>query len=270
MNITKNLTIIGESIAAEHTSFYIPELKILLDCGIKCKSKVEYIFITHSHWDHTKALPDIILEADNKPVIYIVNYIFDTISNFLSSVVKLNSCNNTLSYSSYCILNQLNNKDNINIKFNKSNNYNIVTYNCDHDVPTIGYGFIEIRNKIKDEYKDLDKSKIIDLKKSNVEITKQVYYPRFVFLGDTTINILYNTDILSVGYETIIIECTLLYTSDKLGRKMHIHWDQLKSIIIKNSDIKFILIHFSAKYKKEEIITFFKKEDVINAIPYFI
>ena len=116
MKITNNLTIIGESIAMEHTSFYIPELNILLDCGKKTKSKVEYIFITHSHWDHTKALPDVILEAGVKPIIYIVNNIYDKIATFLNSIIRLNSCNNKLLYLSYCSLKQLNNDEVINIK----------------------------------------------------------------------------------------------------------------------------------------------------------
>ena len=50
-------TIKGYSAAAFKTGFYIPQLDIMLDAGVRNYNKPKYIFITHTHLDHIEDLP---------------------------------------------------------------------------------------------------------------------------------------------------------------------------------------------------------------------
>lgn len=54
-----NLTLVGRSRAAWHTSFVVPQLNLLLDAGL-CVNKLrpKHIFLTHGHRDHTLVAPD--------------------------------------------------------------------------------------------------------------------------------------------------------------------------------------------------------------------
>ena len=88
----------------------------------------------------------------------------------------------------------------------------IKVFNSDHRVPTISYGFIEKRKKLKNDYLNLDKNEIIDLKKNGIEITEEVEFKHFVFCGDTTHKIFDNKEILD--FKSIVIECTFFEEDD--------------------------------------------------------
>ena len=59
------LTLMGYSVAARNTAFYIPEMKIMLDCGIENEYIPDHIFITHCHADHSKNIPLNIVQLSN-------------------------------------------------------------------------------------------------------------------------------------------------------------------------------------------------------------
>ena len=71
-------------------------------------------------------------------------------------------------------------------------------------------------------------------------------------------------------YPIIITECTFLLPEDKFraDKELHIHWDDLKKIIIEHPENKFVLIHFSKRYKSEFLKEFFSKIDIPNIIPW--
>lgn len=64
-----NYHMIGYSIAALRTSFYVEELDIYLDAGLSGYMSPECIFITHAHGDHIANIPFLILSAKaGKPI----------------------------------------------------------------------------------------------------------------------------------------------------------------------------------------------------------
>jgi hypothetical protein len=66
-------------------------------------------------------------------------------------------------------------------------------------------------------------------------------------------------------YPIIVIECTFLEKEDlhHAKKKNHMHWEYLFPIVQSHPLIKFILIHFSKRYKWPEIKNFF---DRINSL----
>lgn len=251
--IGQGISIKGNSVAGVRTSFYIPEFKILLDAGYQNFNNVEDIFITHCHADHVASLPLIILENINEKKITNVYCPIDSVKLIENMVEAFLACN----YNSYNIPRNLYNFCGMSESYITEKRLNkkrmiIKVFNSDHRVPTISYGFIEKRNKLKNDYLNLDKNEIIDLKKNGVEITEEVEHKHFLFCGDTTHRIFDNEDTLS--FKSIIIECTFFHPDDKKSavNKKHMHWDDLEKVIRENTSINFYLIHISIRYKIDQ------------------
>ena len=105
------------------------------------------------------------------------------------------------------------------------------------------------------------------MKREGITIEYEKEFPQFLFLGDTTAQILDN-DALE-KYPTIIIECTYfdeesLPLVGKKGNK-HIHWYHLRDYVVAHPETLFVLIHFSHKYTSRQICTFFD-EEISNGI----
>lgn len=259
-----NYNITGESTAGMRTSFYVNELKILLDAGHQCYNKVQDIFITHTHADHIASLPLIILENVSEKVvtrIYCPKESEVILSRLIDSFLVCNY-NSTFIPKNYYIVIGVE----VGTKFRLELNNNLVVvevFKSEHRVPTVSYGFSEIKRKLKDEYNGLSSQEIVKLKKDKVEITREVEFKKFVFCGDTTDRIFNNEDILS--YPEIIIECTYFEKNDLVmaNKKKHMHWLNLKRIVESNPDVKFNLIHISAKHRDFDFSKVFETSNVI-------
>jgi ribonuclease Z len=263
-------TLTGFSKAAYRTCFYIPELNIMFDAGNQNPCSPDHIFITHTHADHVASLPLTMLNTVNndhhfniyaplKSEYYILEYI--------KSLFYLNS----LSYfnKKTCVdklytFNGFDEPRNIILNI-KNMKFEIDIFKCIHTIPTISYGFSLKKNKLKDEFLGMTNLEIRNLKMSKVEITNEITEKKFAYICDTKIDIL-ETHPAILNFPIIIIECTFLYDDDLevSKEKKHIHWQELKPYILGNPDKLFILIHFSQRYKDEDILKFFSEEQSRN------
>ena len=80
-------------------------------------------------------------------------------------------------------------------------------------MPCVGYGFIEIKEKLKAIYSHLTSKEIGDLKRDGTVITEPVTNHFFCFLGDTSKAILNNTAIYKYTY--LMIQRTFLPIFDE-------------------------------------------------------
>lgn len=263
-------TLKGFSIAALRTNFYIKELGIMLDGGLSANISPDYIFITHAHSDHIASLPFHLY--DRKPdsiiQIYVPEKAYKHIDMFIQSLL---SCyvfvdNDTNVYEKcYNLVPLKPSTFEICIKNKK---IKVEVIECYHSVPCVGYGFIEMRNKLKNEYTHLSGKEIGMLKKQGIDVCHEVEFPIFCFLGDTSKEILNDGNLEK--YKTIMIECTFITDDDidQATKTMHMHWNSLKPYVINHPDITFILYHFSRRYKKTELEEFFKNENLHNVIAW--
>lgn len=272
------LTIKGFSIAALRTNFMIKELNVMLDGGLSSPFGVDHIFITHGHADHTASLPFHIYnkKENSKIQIYFPSQISDYIKDFIESAYVLSSdCDiktldikrEDLYLYKFYSGNSVNPNDNFEITI-KNKKYTIEVVKCYHSVPCVGYGFIEKRQKLKEEYKTLTGKEIGELRKKGENIYFEQQYPFLLFLGDTSKEILKDENIKK--YRTIMIECTFLLEDDysQAEKTFHIHWKDLEVYIRDNPNITFVLYHFSQRYKKKELIEFFSRIDLKNIVPW--
>lgn len=255
-------SISGNSIAGIRTAFQIPELKIQLDAGYQSFNQVSEIFITHSHADHINSLPLIILENISHKIVTNVYCPKDSkvlIENMITSFLMCNYNNHKIPKKYFNII-SLDTMYLLELKLN-NNNIKIKSFNATHTVPTLCYGFIDVKKKLKEEYKGLETKEIVKLKNEGVEIVEKVDFKRLVFCGDTSIDIFKNNPSI-LEFENIVIECTFFEDEDLplANDRKHMHWLLLKPIIESNPNINFYLIHVSAKYHETSSINEYLKD----------
>jgi ribonuclease Z len=111
------------------------------------------------------------------------------------------------------------------------------------------------------------------LKKSGTEVNVEVTEKKFCYVLDTSIKVFEQNPFL-FEYPVIITECTFLYEDEieMANKKKHIHWNQLKPYVVQYPSVFFILVHFSQRYKDQEICTFFddvkKTDGIMNIHPW--
>lgn len=268
-------TLKGHSIASIHTCFYIPELDIMLDAGMESKYFPEKTFVTHGHMDHSLYLPATFVELSNrknlhdkqkKPTIFVPSKMFKPTLNYIYSSYALSKNNPHHRMMKAFQLVGVDGGKRIEMVI-KNNKWIVEVIECDHTVPCVGYGFIQVRRKVKDEYMDLPKQRYGELKKEGIEFAEEREFPIFCYLGDSTAKVFENFDYAK--YPNIICECTYINSDDdKEKTNKHTHWEELEPIIRSHPDNMFILYHFSQRYSSVEIYAFFDKMGCPNLFPW--
>jgi ribonuclease Z len=257
-------TLQGYSVAARNTGFYIPELRIALDCGVPSNHSPEHIFITHCHLDHCGCLPNTIIDTGSvQPRIYVPKYCEEQLRNYIHHTFVMTKNNQNPNIHNKCRIIGGLIGERINTLIKKMP-YVIDVFKSFHTVPCVSYGFSEIRTKLKPEFTNCKQSEIEEAKLNGIEVTNQIEVPQFCFVGDTDERILTNSNLEK--YPTIIIECTFLYPEHEIHAKKdkHMHWNKLEAYIRSHTNNNFVLIHFSSRYTDEEITTFFSDKSLEN------
>ena len=276
------LSLMGWSVAALRTNFYIKELGLMLDAGLSSPTfTINHMLITHCHSDHVANLPYHLYshKPSEKIKIYVPKGIESHIKDYIESAYLLSSHTfpedlnikrEELHVYRYFEIITVEPGDNIPIQIKKVN-YGLEIFKCYHPVPCVGYGIYNVRKKLKEEYSKLNGKEIQELRKKGVDINYDYINKMFIYLGDTGKEIFEHQEWNKIlEYPAIIIECTFILEDEKEQaiKTQHIHWDDLEPIVDKHKNNTFILIHFSQRYDKSEIKKFFKEKNRTNVIPW--
>ena len=260
----------GYSRSAYRTGFYISYLNLMLDAGPQNFNRPSNILITHTHIDHICCLPMTML-GDTKTE-HIFNVYAPTkaepyIKNYISSMFAVNAMTDKIDPSKWYQFHGLDpHIQPIKLSLNKIDT-EIEVFECDHALPTISYGISETKKKLKEEYISLAGKDIGQLRKSGVEVTNNITTKKLAYVCDTSIKV-FELNPTLLTYPVIFIECTF-FMPDELENAQqtrHIHWEQLKPIVIANPHIQFMLFHFSQRYRDTEITEFFTNETTTKGI----
>ena len=123
-----------------------------------------------------------------------------------------------------------------------------------------GEGFHAQKALVCDKFNiELDTSDFILDARGNVRIDENYEKPILCFLGDTSPRAFENK--ILDKFPTIFTECTFLEDTPKCLKHaketFHMHWKYLEPIIRARPEQKFVLFHFSAKYRSDHIRDFF-------------
>lgn len=265
-------TLKGWSIAALRTNFYIPELGVMLDAGLSGGFTADHIFITHQHCDHCCNIP---------------YHLMTNKEQLMQVYAPAEGCAPINEYIDSAYMMTLNLKDRSQLKLReelyemipvtapsvlhlelKKRKFDIEIIPCYHSVPCVGYGLIEKRIKLKEEYAGLPGKELGALKKQGVEINYESECAIFCYLGDTSCKVLEEPSLEK--YKTIMIECTFILEEDlqQAEDTQHMHLNQLQPYVLSHPENTFVLYHFSQRYKAAEILAFFDKLAIENVVPW--
>ncbi|MFN3604289.1 MAG: MBL fold metallo-hydrolase [Leptonema sp. (in: bacteria)] len=256
MNLTeyiyKDFRFIGTSEGGVFTCISIPRFKLMFDTGIGSPALVENnkILLTHGHLDHASGLAYLVSQRSLRklppPEIYVPEEIYEPLDQILklwSKIEKFESFYNLIPI-------------NFNAQYPLEHNFYFKAVPSFHRIPSNGYAIIQIKKKLREEYKHLPGSEIANLKKTNPEIIETIHEPVIIFSGDTLIEFVLENPIVQKT-KVLFLECTYICDQRPVNRARkwgHIHLYEIAKYSEYFKDIqKLYLIHFSTRYTKKEI-----------------
>lgn len=250
----------GISEGGIRTSIALPSRNILFDIGNLPIDfiHIENVFVTHGHLDHSNGIPYFISQRSlknlPKPKIYITEEMYSPLNQILELYQKIEEF--TYSYDLIPVVkNQLTSLD-------KNLFYKAIPTH--HRIPSVGYTIFEKVFKLKPEFSNLPKEKIISMKSEGQVFTEEKIHPIISFSGDTKIEyVLENEDVQKS--KILFLECTYLDSKRDVERARqwgHLHLDEIVANHKEFRNEKLVLIHFSKRYQPKEI-----KELVYSKLP---
>ncbi|CAF2772418.1 unnamed protein product [Rotaria sp. Silwood2] len=266
-------TLLGRSRAADATSFYIPELDMLLDCGcLVTAARPLYVFITHGHLDHCLDITRL-LSNPRPPQVFLPISAVQPMKDFIEKSHILRTAGridiDPQKLTLDCELIGVEHDDLL--SFRKT--MKVRVFDMDHSVSCCGYGFYECRKKLKKEYQHLTSQDIANMRRvdNNLELSEDRLFPLFAFMGDTTPIIFDRHSVELLQFPLIIVECSFIDNEQHAERASdikHVIWDDLQRFVLQHPEIIFVLIHFSQQYNSEQIRDFFRQLNLPNVVPF--
>ena len=256
--------ITGHSRAGERTGFFLKPLKIILDAGLVTFITPVAVFITHSHCDHTLAMPTIVTgralkakgqdELFGRPA-YMTQETIPKLQRFMEGVIML-STNSDEEIPDFTVKENIMTRQGHHpiavkagdiFRIHGLENIEVEVLKAYHNADCVGYGFSTIRKKLKQEYAGKNKDAIMEAKKKGINISEEVAIPELAFYCDSRID---NLTLHSEWkkYPVVMCECTGYpghQDPERMNEIYHTHLDQLLPVMEENKDKQWILLHAS-------------------------
>jgi ribonuclease Z len=112
----------------------------------------------------------------------------------------------------------------------------------------LGYAAIEVRHKLKDEFRGLTGPQLVEIKKRGVEITRRVELPLIAYCGDTAPGDFLNLDHVRSA-KILLLECTFVEPDhlDRARAGYHMHMNDLREWIPRLNNDRILLTHLSRR-----------------------
>jgi ribonuclease Z len=258
-------TLSGYSRAAYRTGFFVKELNLMFDAGPQSNKLPYDILITHTHSDHICSLPLTLLRENNEDKnvrLYAPIESEHYLDQYVRALYSVNSLRplNQVASDAYDFIGIESQRTTRRVMMNGTL-IELDSCGADHSIPTVVYGISLVKKKLIDKYIGLNSKEIVSLKKTGVEIMCEIVEKKIAYVLDTSIKVFEMNPFL-LEYPVIIVECTFILDDeiDNSIKTKHIHWSQLKPYVMANPYIHFILVHFSFRYKDQDIKNFFDRE----------
>ena len=131
----------------------------------------------------------------------------------------------------------------------------VTAFPTKHTVPSLGYVVWDRRKKLKPEFRGLPQEKIRDIRLSGVEVSQEIRFPLFCYMGDTAPEGFDNYPPLYEA-QVLVTELTFFrpeHRKEKIHKFGHMHLDDIIERAEKFQNELIVLTHFSTRYHSQQI-----------------
>lgn len=244
------IAIEGVSIAGRESFYKIPSFRALLDFGRAPEDTVSYstVCLTHAHLDHAAGLAHHASRRrlDGMPAarVFAPEEAVADLEAWLAFSQRLENVDYGLH------ITPASPGRTIRLR----NDLDLVVLPGRHRVPTVGYLFREVKNKLKEEFAGLPGEKIAALRAEGIVVTRREERPLLAYPGDCGPAVFEAAPELFRA-RVLLIECSFVLPEDRERARAyeHLHLDDFieRARLFQNEVI--VLTHFSQRYRVEEI-----------------
>ena len=251
------LDIVGYSVAGEETVVAVPQLDVCFDIG-KAPDQfvsINHLLLTHGHMDHAAGFAYYLshrhFDGQAPGTLVAPKNLIKPIQQILEGWGQLDG--NPIPVT----LVGVDPGDEIQIK----SNLIARAFPTAHCYGSVGYCLLEIRKKLKPEYREVPGPELVKLKQQGIDIENQLDIPLVTYLGDTQ-----PADFSQLDYvansKILITECTF-YEQEHIDRAKagkHMHVGQFTDFIQQMNNEHVVIIHTTQRTSIRDIKRWLKKE----------
>jgi len=265
-----NFTLYGYSVAGEESVFIIPELDITFDIG-KCPIEaltINNVLLTHGHLDHAAGLPYYFaqryFQSRKAGIALVPNEIVDQLENLIECWHKIDGC-----LPPHKIIGMKHNDD-----FVINKQLIVRAFQTVHVIPSLGFSIIEIRRKLKQEFKNVSDEELIELKRKDIDVTNIEEISQIAYIGDTAFAE-YSSLSHVANAKVLLIECTF-FREDQLDHThkfKHLHVSDLQPLLNNMNNKHIIITHVSKSIKVNDAKDILKKylnSDILQRVHFIM
>lgn len=246
-------TLTGSS-DSNQVGFFIGELNVKLDAGIPTDSQYRYTFLTSKNRNSICELPSDFLESS---VTSTVHTMFPKdIEKFVASSLGV-----TKHQSTAPVWDLVKVVPDESFSMTTASKVRLVIEPIRSTCDSIGYGFVEVRSKLKTEFMGMPQDEIDKMFKTGTKICEDRSYPHFCYFGVVDYETFMSQLDKLTKYSIIIVPCYLL--EDDAAKFC---WPMLEVFVMSHPEITFILHGFDAKYDDASVFKFFMP--IANVVPF--
>jgi len=246
------LTVRGVSVGGVYTSLHVPELDVLLDCGIALRScaGAGTLVLSHGHADHAGALAALLgiraLHGQHTPMrVVMPAEIVDDVTHALDAMSALQRWPLEIEAIGLEPGGEAALRGGLRVRA-------VRTY---HPVPSLGYVFFRRVKKLKPEHAGLPGPEIAARKRAGEDLFDEVEHLELGYVTDTLVQVLDREPDLA-RCKVLLVECTFLddrKSIDAARAGCHVHLDELIERAAVLASPQVVLMHLSQLYKPGEV-----------------
>jgi ribonuclease Z len=262
------LTFRGLSLAGVRTSLSIPEASVCFDVaqGLPHAISMNTFLVSHGHMDHAAGIPYIIsqksMNAHHPPVFYMPEPMLAPMTEIMHQWSLVEGHRHDFDFRR-AVAGET---------YPLKSHFFLRPFTTVHKIPSLGYSLGRTFTKLRRDLTSASSDEIRDRKLSGEEVTERREELLVSFTGDTQIEFLDRSPEVR-NSRILIMEATYFDEKKPVASARewgHTHFDEILERLATIKSEKILLIHSSARYSSEEVMSILNKKLPKNERERFI